>query len=247
MTHKMNDIGFHKARTRVLSEISLSSGIGTLSEKSLHRMIKLFIEEDESFHEVEFLGSVADIKRENQIYEIQTHSAERLVPKLKKFLPHSRVCVVLPVISRRIIRRIDKKTGEISAPKVSPKHENIFTALGEVYKIRGFLNDSNFSVRLVNMEAEEYNLVGAVRGKRKIDLLPTSLVSVTDLVTRDDYINAVPNIPNGTFTSHTLAKENKCPKRLASALAGVLFTLGIIERVGKDKNAYLYRKKEIEK
>ena len=87
----MIDTSFHKARTRVLSEISLSSGIGTLSEKSLHRMIKLFIEEDESFHEVEFLGSVADIKRENQIYEIQTHSAERLVPKLKKFFPKRRI------------------------------------------------------------------------------------------------------------------------------------------------------------
>ena len=242
----MTEAAFISARSKVLGEVSAlsASGIGTLAEKTLHRTLKLAREPDEAYHEIEFLGSIADIKREGPIYEIQTHSAERLVPKLQKFLKEASVTVVLPVIERRIIRRLNKATGEISPPKVSPKHESVYTAIGEIYKLRRFLTDGGLSVKLVFLEAEEYRLVGAKRGKRKLDVLPTRLLSVMELSTKRDYLNAVGCIPDGEFTASTLAAQNKCPRRLSSALAGVLHSVGVIDRVGKDKNAYVYTKAE---
>ena len=79
----MNEMRFFEARARVLSENPLSAaGIGTLSEKSLHRIFKLYLEPNEEYHEIPFMSSIADIKREEHIYEIQTHSTEKLLPKL---------------------------------------------------------------------------------------------------------------------------------------------------------------------
>jgi len=231
---------------RVMGEVPLLSlGIGTLGEKSLHRILKLYLEPNEELHEIPFLSSVADIKREDGIYEIQTHSTEKLLPKIDKFLREERVCVVLPVISKKIIRYFDSKTGEISDPKVSPKRENIFSAIGEIYKIRKFLCAEKFSVKLLFVEAEEYKMLAAARGKRKIDLIPTSLVSEIDLKNASDYLEFIKEFPQNSFSAKELAKVNKCPKRFSSALAGVLHSLGIIQRVGKEKNAYVYKRTEL--
>ena len=229
---------------RVLSELPLSSGIGTLSEKSAHKMIKLFLEPDESYHEVEFLGSVADVKREGQMYEIQTHSAERLIPKLEKFLAEASVCVTLPVIVKKTVRRLDKESGEISDPKVSPKHESIYTAMGEIYKLRRFICSQGFSVKLLFLEAEEYRYTSARRGKRKIDTIPTALLSTLDLASAADYFSIIKNPPCAPFTAQVLAKGEGCPRALSSAFAGVLYSAGVIERVGKERNAYTYEMKK---
>ena len=66
----MTEAAFISARSKVLGEVSVlsASGIGTLAEKTLHRTLKLALEPDEAYHEIEFLGSIADIKRDGQIF-----------------------------------------------------------------------------------------------------------------------------------------------------------------------------------
>ena len=150
---KMCEERFQNARCRVLADAPLSDGIGTLSEKSVHKIFKLFIEPDEGYHEAEFLGSVADIKREGEIFEIQTHSAERLIPKLTRFLKEANVCVVMPVVVKKTVRVLDKDSGELSSPKLSPKHESAYTAMREIYKIRRFIGNNGFSIKLLLIEA----------------------------------------------------------------------------------------------
>ena len=130
---------FVNARMTVLGESAGRFGIGTLSEKSLHGILKYYIEPNAEYHEVEFLGSVADIKRDGEIVEIQTRSLERLSAKLEKFLAVMPVRVVYPLPYEKYISVIDKRTGEIISRRKSPKRSSPSDAIIELRKIRKFL------------------------------------------------------------------------------------------------------------
>ena len=80
MIDSVKEKRFFDAKIRLLSESGADGGIGRLAEKSLHKVLKSYIEPDETFHEREHLGSVADVMNNDGIYEIQTRSAERLIP-----------------------------------------------------------------------------------------------------------------------------------------------------------------------
>ena len=70
---------FFGARELVLAERAKCGGIGTLSEKTLHKILKYYVEPNEEYHEVEYLGSVLDIKGENGIFEIQTRAYDKIL------------------------------------------------------------------------------------------------------------------------------------------------------------------------
>ena len=74
-------------RALALANAPTPTCIGTLSERVTHRVLKYYFEPDPNFHEVKYLGSVADIKNSDGIIEIQTKGLDRLRGKLHKFLP----------------------------------------------------------------------------------------------------------------------------------------------------------------
>ena len=98
------DLRFSEAYARVIGEKCADTGIGTLGEKAIHKTLKLYYEPDESKHEIEVLGSVADVLSENGIIEVQSSNFKYLVPKLEKFLPQYPVTVVYPIVARKIGR-----------------------------------------------------------------------------------------------------------------------------------------------
>ena len=78
------------------------SGIGTLSEKRLHAVIKRYLSEDESTHErpvadlladadtpVSKKPMVADILADGHIFEVQTGSCYPLRKKLEWYMTHT--------------------------------------------------------------------------------------------------------------------------------------------------------------
>ena len=119
---------FLAARSAVLSESVAWDGIGTLSEKSLHKMLKLYIEPNIENHEVTYMGSIVDIKNADGIFEVQTRAYERLCPKLRRILPTSPVTVVCPLAAEKYTRWLDRTTGEMTERRKSPKRENAFDA-----------------------------------------------------------------------------------------------------------------------
>ena len=97
------------------------SGIGSVSEGSLHHFLKFYFEPDADFHEVGVGRYFADIRNEDGIIEIQTRALYRLKPKLDAFLPLDAVTVVYPIAAVKRLSWLDPKTGEKSAPRRSPK------------------------------------------------------------------------------------------------------------------------------
>ena len=188
---------FDLARFTVLGESYGAGGIGVLSERSMHRILKLCIEPREEFHEVKLLGSVADIMNGERVYEIQTKAFARLKPKLEKFLPHYPVTVVYPLVYEKYIRWIDKETGETSTRRKSPKRSTVFDSFYELYNIREFLCDKNLTVKLVLLNVEEYKYRVSIKGRRKrserLEQIPTSIVREVDLSSPDDYRIFIPD------------------------------------------------------
>ena len=246
----MNDLNnrFSEARIKVLGESSKSGGIGTLSEKSTHKILKLYLEPDESCHEIKINGSVADVFNSDGIYEIQTHAAERLLPKLEKFLPENKVTVVIPVASERTVFWIDRESGEISPPRKSPRRESVYTACRELYKIRRYLNHKNIRVKLVLFTASVYKYLDGwdrtkKRGATKIESIPTSFVAECNFASPRDYAALIPDTLNDTFTAKEFAKAARFSPKISSFITGLLREVGVIETVGKDGRAYLYKVK----
>lgn len=240
---------FSDARIKVLGEASKSSGIGTLSEKSTHKILKLYLEPDESCHEIKILGSVADVFNSDGIYEIQTHAAERLLPKLEKFLPEYKVTVVIPVACEKTVFWIDRETGEISPPRKSPRRESAYTACRELYKIRRYLNHENLRVKLVLFSSAVYKYLDGrdrtkKRGATKIESIPTTFFAEYNFRSPSDYSALIPDTLADTFTAKELAAAAKFSPKISSFVTGLLRSVAVLVQVGKEGRAYLYKRKQ---
>ena len=220
-------------------------GIGSLGEKKLHRTMKYYFEPDESFHEIEFLGSVADIKNEEGIIEIQTRSFNKLVPKLERFLPDNNVTVIYPIIEEKTICRINTDTGESLPPKKSPKKGKASDALAEIAQIRRFIPSDNLRIKLVFVDAVETRMLNGTRrvGRRKtqkIDCIPTAINSIIELYMPRDFLSLIPdNLPE-KFTAAEFEKTTQL-RRIKSHNSLMLLTeLGVVTREKCGGRAYIY-------
>lgn len=77
---------FHAACEKVMRQQCPQKGIGTLSEKTVHAVLKNFYETDPAHQEIPVENYVADILRDGEIIEIQTRSLNAMRRKLDCFL-----------------------------------------------------------------------------------------------------------------------------------------------------------------
>ena len=240
---------FLAARETALLRIKGESGIGTLSEKALHAALKAYYEPDAESREITLGGFVADIVGEDGIIEIQTRGFERLRDKLTAFLEAARVTVVYPIVQKRWLCWVNPETGEVEPKKKSPKKEIPFDVFPELYKIKKHMLHPNFTLRLAVLESTDYKYLDGYGEKKKIratrgERIPDALLDEITLRTPADYLALIPELPE-PFTTKDLAKAVKRRISAAQAAVNVLYTVGAIDRVGKEKNAYLYRKKDV--
>ena len=122
-----------------IAAVSTDSGIGTLGEKTLHSVIKRYIEPNPECREVKVVGRiVADIYNSDGITEIQTRNYFALRKKLPKLLEIAHVTVVLPLPATKWVSWIDPETGDVSKRRKSPKSGRPHDGLYELSKIKDF-------------------------------------------------------------------------------------------------------------
>ncbi len=236
---------FQKVCDEVIGQTQGLNGIGTLSEKTVHSVLKSYYSPDSINHEIKVGGFVADICTGNDIIEIQTRSFDRLRRKLEVFLSYYPVTIVYPVPYVKWLRWVDPQTGEISAPRKSPKTGTPYSIFPELYRIKNYLTRPNLSLHIVLINMEEYRLLdGWSRDKKKgssrCDRIPTELVDEIRIGSPKDYKLLVPDSLAEEFTSKDFKKASGLPLGAAQTALNILHYLGVVERKGKKGNAYLY-------
>ena len=243
----MDKLSFMRAQNAVLGEGIERDGIGTLSERALHRILKLAVEPNEEFHEKKILGSVADISNAQGIVEIQTRAFERMPPKLKKFLPEYPVKLLYPIAKKKTVHWIDPETKEIAPGRKSPKTGKPSDAFYELYKIRAFLSDKNLSVHLLFLDMAEYRYRNGYgkekkRGAARIERIPTALHEQIVLSSREDYRIFLPETLGEEFTAKEYAKAiGQKPRYAYLGIRILKDCFGLISHVRTEGREYVYK------
>lgn len=236
---------FEKAKKKIIGIDRQRLGIGTLSEKTVHAILKNYYEPDEDKQEIPIENYVADIYENGEIVEIQTRQFNRMRDKLKAFLPLYPVTIVYPIPREKWLIWIDEESGELSKKRKSPVRGNVYTVFPELYKIKMFLKDPNLRLKLIFLDMEEYRLLNGwsrdrKKGSSRYDRIPTELVEEVDISCIRDYMQFVPYELEGGFTSREFAGAAHINVQLAQTVLNILYHVGIVTRVGKKGNQYVY-------
>jgi len=239
----MNDkITFSEALEKAL--LRSRESIGTYKEKTLHHTLKIYYG-GEFATEANVGKFIADVVRDDGIYEIQSKAFFRIKEKLKNFLSVTPVTVVYPIIVTKSILWTDTETGEIVSQSKSPKKGSVYSILPELYALREILKDQNLTFIAVLVKCDEYRYAdgfGKDKKKRatKVDIIPTEFVDEIKLSCIDDYKLFIPeNLPEN-FTSHDYSKLTKLRVSDSQKALLVLTELGIVSRVGYRGRYLLY-------
>lgn len=245
-----NQAAFEEAKQKIIGIDRQRLGIGTLSEKTVHAILKNYYEPDEDKQEIPIENYVADIYSDGEIIEIQTRQFNRMRDKLNAFLPLYPVTIVYPIPREKWLIWIDEESGELSQKRKSPAKGNPYVAFIELYKIKMFLKHPNIRLKLVLMDMEEYRLLNGwsrdkKKGSSRYDRIPTQLVEEVEINCLQDYMQFVPYDLQEPFTTKDFAKAAHIPTTLSQTVLNILHHVGIVERIGKNGNLYLYEVVEI--
>lgn len=236
---------FENARRKIIGVDRQRPSIGTLSEKTVHAILKNYYEPDEGKQEIPLEGYVADIYRDGEVIEIQTRQFNKLREKLSAFLSLYPVTIVYPIPREKWLIWIDEESGELSKKRKSPVRGSAYTAFSELYKIKMFLKHPGLRLKLVLLDMEEYKLLNGwskdrKKGASRYDRIPTELVEEIEISCVRDYMQFVPYELEGEFTSGEFAKAAHISRELAQTVLNILYHVEIVTRVGKKGNQYLY-------
>ncbi len=237
---------FHAALT-LTKEQQKSAGIGTLGEKPLHGVIKYTVEPNDSYHEQPIGSFRADVITDGAIVEVQTRNLHAMKRKLDFFLTKGRVRLIHPIAARKSILWLDPDSGEVGAPKPSPKKGQPYDLFMELLYLRDYLTHPNLTLELWLLELEEYRFLDGYGKDRKkhssrYQQVPRELLDIVVCSCPEDYWRLLPPLPS-PFTRKDLKQALKRSDRFVGRCVYTLEQLSLIQRVGKDGNSILYQKK----
>lgn len=241
---------FEQAKLKVLLKQNDPHGFGTLQEKTVHAVMKLYYEPNEDFHEVPIEGYIADIYTGESIIEIQNGNFNRLRPKLEAFLPMYRVMVVLPIPHYKWVIWMEEETGELSKKHKSPITGNVYQAFPELYKIKQYLGHPNLSLAFPLLDMDEYRLLNGwskdrKRGSSRYDRMPLSLFQEVRIDRTEDFLQLVPYELEEPFTVREFAQAAGIHRDLSGSVLPLLTYMQLLARAGKRGREYLYEVNEM--
>lgn len=236
---------FVNAKDKIIGKAHNNKGIGTLSEKTLHAVLKLYYEPDEDKHEVAMSGYYADIYNDKGIIEIQTRQLNKLRDKLSVFLQDYHVTVVYPLPFNKWLSWVNPDNGEVQGRRKSPRHFTEYDAFYELYKIKSYLKNPNRSINLVLMDMEEYKLLNGwsydkKRGSTRYDRVPVGIRRIVKFDRIEDYMQLVPADLKEDFTVKDFAMAAGVSVEASRYTLNILNYLEIVKRTGRVKNGYVY-------
>ena len=220
--------------------------IGTYSESSLHRDLKLSYAGRGGQIEAEVAGFVADGRNADGEYiEVQTGSFAPLRQKAKKITKQGKLRIVYPVIVTKHIEVFTVR-GRCLSRRMSNKHGNpwnLFDAL--VYAPQLPLIRS-LTIEIALIDATERRVQDGKGSRRRQgmsirDRQMTALHGRICLKRPADYLCFLPFEQDEQFTTTLLHKKAGISIHLARKTVYVLHRLGLVEKTGKQGNSLVYQ------
>ena len=221
----------------------MTTGIGTLAERSLHAGIKEWYGQEGDQFEVALDGYVIDIVRGPQLIEIQTGNFTAIKKKLHHLLTHHPVHLLYPLAAEKWIVR-QGEHGKIHGRRKSPKRASWLDAFHEMVRIPHLLAHPRLQVSLLRTRQEEI-WVDDGRGswrRKRWSIGDRRLLDVLELRTFShprDYLTLLPDDLPNPFTNAELARKG-LPPRLAQRITYTLSRCGVLVQSGKRGRAYLF-------
>ncbi len=243
----IDSLRFQEACCQIINQYRERNGIGTLGEKTVHAVLKKYLEPNEQYHEIKINGFYADIATPSGIIEIQTRNFNALRKKLGLFLELGSVTIVYPIPYTKWLSWIDEETGEISKKRKSPRKGDVYMILPELYRIKDYLLHPNLHLQILLIDMEESRLLNGwskdkKKGSTRYDRIPTALVEEIRIHNHADYKNLVPDSLTGEFTAKEFQKACHLSPKMSSYALQVLRHVNAIEQTGMQGRAYLYKK-----
>ena len=223
------------------------NGIGMQKERTLHSVIKSYLEPDVDQQEIPIGPYVADIYHRSppEALEVQTGNFGPLRDKLESFLAEFPVTVVHPIPWHTTVYWSDPGTGEMSKGHRSPRVGRLYEILPELYRVSGLLGHPGLTFMPMLVDVEEYRLMdgwsrGGKRGAHRIDRIPVAIGECRLLQTAADYLDLLPPLPD-TFTAAEYGRSTRFGGRALSYSLMALRRLGVVEQAGRKGRSNLYR------
>lgn len=238
---------FQQVCSMIIDQNIERNGIGTLSEKTVHAVLKSYFAPELCYQEQKVHNYVADILKDNQIIEIQTRNFNTLRRKLDAFLPDHEVTIVYPVAHTKWLCWVDETTGEVSKPRKSPKTGTPVSIFPELYRIKSYLNDPHLSLHIVLLDIEEYRLLNGwshdkKKGSSRNDGIPVNFADEVIIKETSDYAQLIPDTLPEQFTTKDYKKAAHVSQGAAWTALNILDYVKAIKRVGKQGNAIVFER-----
>ncbi len=238
-------IRFLEACREAALQEQCKTSIGTYGEKSVHAILKRYVQPDTRFHELPVAGFIADVCFGDEIYEIQTAHFYSLRKKLDAFLQEYQVTVVYPIPYVKWICWTDPNTGEVAERRKSPKKGRAQYIFPELYRLRNYLQHPKLRFCIMLLDMEECRLLDGYGEQRKKhgtkhDRIPLRLERELWLCQPSDYRQLLPEGLPEAFTAKEFAKAAGVPLKTAQTGLLILTDLDIVKRIGKAARSYLY-------
>ena len=221
--------------------------IGTFQEKSLHAALKEWYAEPGDRAEQPVDGYVVDLVRGEKLIEIQTRNFSAIKRKLAALLERHPVRLVHPIPTQKWIVRLDRDGPTVLSRRRSPKRGTVLDVFAELVSIPHLVAHRHFSLEVLLVEVEEtrrHDGRGSWR-RRGWSIHDQTLVGVESqhrFHGPDDFAALLPATLAEPFTSSDIATALSLRRGHGQKIAYCLRHMEAIHIVGKQGNAYQYRR-----
>lgn len=220
--------------------------VGTLRERHLHAALKRWYAEADDGIEVPVDGFVIDLVRDGVLIEIQTSGFSSMKRKLATLLDGHAVRLVYPIPTEKWIVRLDEQ-GRVASRRRSPKHGAAIDLFAELVSFPELVAHTDLTLEILLIREEEVRRFDGSRAWRRKGWVVEErrLLDVVDRLVVDSPPALAALLPDDLpvdFSTADLAIALGRRRQLAQQMAYCLRRLGLIEMVGKNGNAVVYRR-----
>jgi hypothetical protein len=226
-----------------------NSRIGVERESSLHRALKFRWAGTADRTETPRAGYVCDgVSETGELLEVQTGSFAPLKIKVQELAVYDTVRIIHPIILTKHIEVYDEG-GVLQSSRKSPRKGTIWDLFKALLYAPELPSLPNVIIELALVEIRERRIQdgrGSWRrkGQSIADRELTACRGTLPLESLRDYRCFVPFKDGEEFTVRILGSRVRIPETIARKTLYVLTKLNVVERRGKEGNAWIYGIKE---